>query len=213
VAAILVCAASFSVASSIAWAHEFAPKPIRKSFATFPRQIAEWSGQEGQLEPAVLKVLKATDTYSGDFSTAPKAPHVNFFVAYYDSLSKGGAIHSPRVCLPGSGWEFASFEEKDFGELPPATPGTFNRVIVQKGNQKILMYYWFQQRERRTANEFSMKYYLLMDGLTKGRNDGALVRILTPITAAGQKDVTEADDRLHAFAQVVLPTMQSYLPQ
>ena len=40
-------------------------------------------------------------------------------------------------------------------------------MIIQKGEQKLLMYYWFQQRERRSANEFTMKYYLLLDSLTK----------------------------------------------
>ena len=61
------------------------------------------------------------------------------------------------------------------------------------------MYYWFQQRERRSANEFAMKYYLLLDSLTKNRKDGALVRIYTPIAAGGLKGVAEADDRLHAL--------------
>ena len=74
------------------------------------------------------------------------------------------------------------------------------------------MYYWFQQRERRSANEFTMKYYLLLDSLIKNWKDGALVRIYTPITAGGLKGVAEADDRLHAFAQAVLPTMKSYIP-
>jgi EpsI family protein len=75
------------------------------------------------------------------------------------------------------------------------------------------MYYWFQQRERRTANEFTAKYFLLVDGLTKNRKDGALVRIYTPIVAAGDVGLAEADARLHAFANAVLPQTGDYLPQ
>jgi exosortase D (VPLPA-CTERM-specific) len=213
IAAAFVCASAFGLASSITWAHEFAPRPARDSFVGFPRQIGEWSAREGQLEPAVLEILKATDTYIGNFANnAAKAAPINLLMVYYDSLAKGAAIHSPRVCMPGSGWEFASFEENDFRELAPATPGTFNRVIIQKGDQRGLMYYWFQQRERRTANEFSMKYYLLMDSLKKQRKDGALIRIYTPILP-GEKGLAEADHRLHAFAEVLLPRMTGFLPQ
>jgi EpsI family protein len=150
----------------------------------------------------------------GDFVETAEDPPVSLFVAYYDSLSKGAAIHSPRVCLPGSGWEFASFAERNFSELAPGVAGTYNYVLVQKGKQKILMYYWFQQRERRTANEFSMKYYLLLDSLSKSRRDGALVRLYTPVVAtAGENGMLEADARLRAFAQAMFPRMASYLPQ
>ena len=93
-------------------------------------------------------------------------------------------------------------------------PGTYNYVVVQKGENRILMYYWYQQRERRTADEFSMKYYLLVDSLFKSRKDGALVRLMTPVIAgAGQKGEAQADARLHAFAQTMLSTMPRYLPQ
>jgi len=91
--------------------------------------------------------------------------------------------------------------------------GTFNRVVIQKGREKMLMYYWFQQRERRTANEFSMKYYLLADSLTKSRKDGALIRLLTPIDAGAENGEAEADDRIKAFIGATVPKLNAYLPQ
>jgi exosortase D (VPLPA-CTERM-specific) len=211
--ALLTCAVTFGVTSWIVWAQAHTPPPVRQSFVSFPRDFADWSGREGQLEPAILKVLNATDYYIGDFSQTSEKSLVNLFVVYYGSLSKAGAIHSPRVCLPGSGWEFASFEERNFDVLTPGVPGTFNRVIVQKGNQRILMYYWFQQRERRTANEFSMKYYLLMDSLKKSRKDGALIRVFTPILSGSEKGISDADSRLRAFAHAIIPQLNGYLPQ
>lgn len=209
---LIVCIAAFGVVSTIAWAHQFSSKPVRQNFAVFPHKIGEWSGREGQLEPTVASVLSATDYYIGDFSLTSNRSPVNIFVAYYDTLSKGAAIHSPRVCLPGSGWEFISFEERSFGELAAGATGTFNRVIIQKGESKMLMYYWFQQRERQTANEFGMKYYVLVDRLKSGRTDGALLRLSTPIVSGGQ-GLAEADQRLRAFAGVALPKMSSYLPK
>jgi len=211
---VLVCAGALGVVSSTASAYKSAPIPVRENFADFPRRIDRWTAQGGELEPSLLDALKATDYYIGDFIEAPGSPSVNLFVAYYDSLSKDAAIHSPRVCLPGSGWEFAFFEERNFNELAAGVPGTYNYVLIQKGEQKMLMYYWYQQRERRVANEFSMKYYLLVDSLFKSRKDGALVRLYTPVvTAAGEKGEAEAGARLHAFARALFARMPSYLPQ
>ena len=211
---VLVCAGIFGATTSIALAYNSATKPVREGFADFPRQIDRWIGQSVPLDSETIDGLKATDYYSGDFVQATGAPSVNLFVAYYDSLAKGAAIHSPRVCLPGSGWEFASFEERNFADLANGAPGTYNYAVVQKGEQKILMYYWYQQRERRTANEFSMKYYLLVDNLFKSRKDGALVRLYTPILAsAGEKGEAEAATRLRSFVQAISSRMTDYLPQ
>jgi exosortase D (VPLPA-CTERM-specific) len=211
-AAMFTCAVAVITISSIAWVHARTPGPSRLTFSTFPQRIGDWSSHEGQLDPAVLAVLKSSDYYVSDFSEPGSSIPVNVFVAYYDSLNKGAAIHSPQVCLPASGWEFASIEQRDFRELTPGTSGSFNRVVVQKGQQKILMYYWFQQRERRTADEFRMKYYLLVDSVMKSRRDGALVRIYTRILP-GEKGAADAEVKLQNFAKTVVPTMSGYLPQ
>jgi exosortase D (VPLPA-CTERM-specific) len=211
---VLVCAGTFGIAMSIASAFKSMPALVRESFVSFPRQIDSWTGQPAPLDLGVLDVLKATDTYSGDFSEGHGIPPVNLFVAYYDSLSKGAAIHSPRVCLPGSGWEFASFEQRNFSELEPGVPGAYNHVLIQKGEQKILMDYWYQQRQRRTADEFGMKYYLLVDSFFKSRKDGALVRLFTPVDAkAGDDGLAEANARLHGFEHAVFSRLPNYLPE
>ena len=209
---VLVCAGTLAATNTITSALESAPMPYRSSFAEFPRQIDDWTGREGRLEPEILSMLKPTDYYVGDFKRA-LGPPVDLFVVYYSSLSRGAAIHSPRVCLPGSGWEFASFEERPFSEIKAGTTGTYNRVVIQKGEQKALMYYWFQQRERRTANEFSMKYYLLVDSFKKSRKDGALVRLYTPILSPSEGGELQADAHLRTFAAAMLPRMTKYLPQ
>jgi exosortase D (VPLPA-CTERM-specific) len=209
--AVGVCAITLAITTSTAWMYRSMPTPTRESFATFPRQVDSWRGQPQQLDRESLDGLKPTDYYVGDFVDASNIPPVNLFVAYYGSLNRGAAIHSPRVCLPGAGWEFASFEERSFSNLATGAPGTYNYVVIQKGEQRILMYYWFQQRERRTAGEFSMKYYILLDSLHKGRKDGALVRLYTPIV--GTNGETTADSRLRSFARAILSKMPAYLPE
>jgi exosortase D (VPLPA-CTERM-specific) len=217
--AIMICAGALGATASIAASYQSMPKLVRQSFTDFPQQIGGWAGAPIALDAEILGALKDADTYNGDFTEghnaegAAAAP-VSLFVAYYDSLSTAAAIHSPRVCLPGSGWEFASFEERNFGDVINGVTGTYNHVLIQKGEQKILMYYWYQQRDRRTANEFGMKYYVLVDNLLKGRKDGALVRLYTPIiTSVGDSAEAEAEARLRSFAAALAPKLPNYLPE
>jgi exosortase D (VPLPA-CTERM-specific) len=211
---VLVCAATFGVTSSVASAMRSAPIPVRDSFSGFPRDLGDWTGQPTELDAATLGLLRPTDYYLGDFAEKPSDVPVNFYSVYYNSLAEGAAIHSPRVCLPGAGWEFASLQERKFSELAPGVAGTYTYAVIQKGEQKILMYYWYQQRQRRTASEFWMKYYLLVDNLFTSRTDGGLVRLDTPIIAAdGDRGEAKANARLQNFAQTLFPKLPSYLPQ
>jgi exosortase D (VPLPA-CTERM-specific) len=212
--AFCVCLATFAASTSIADAARSLPPPTRKSFIDFPTQLGGWTVDAKSIQSQqIVNELKSTDGYFADFTARATAPTVNLFVAYYDSLSKNAAIHSPRVCLPGSGWEFSSFQERKFNELIPGVSGTYNDVVIQKGTQKILMFYWYQQRQRHTADEFAMKYYLLVDSLLQSRKDGALVRIFTPIvTADGDKAETNAAARLLSFVRAAYPALPAYLP-
>jgi EpsI family protein len=100
---------------------------------------------------------------------------VNLYIAYYNSQRKGEAVHSPRSCLPGGGWQMRDFGQRS--ELPgvpvDGQPLRVNRTLIELGNQRELVYYWFQQRGRVIDNEFAVKWYLFWDALTRHRTDGA----------------------------------------
>ena len=86
----------------------------------------------------------------------------------------------------------------------------FNRVVIGKGPQKQLVYYWFEERGMKIANEYWSKLYLLRDALFENRTDGALVRLTTPVYPGEPED--DADKRLQEFTRVVVPALAPYLP-
>ena len=79
------------------------------------------------------------------------------------------------------------------------------------GSQKQLVYYWFEQRGRRIANEYWMKWYLLVDSILMNRTDGALVRVITPIYP--NEPVSAAEDRLQDFLGGTISKLPEYVPQ
>jgi EpsI family protein len=137
---------------------------------------------------------------------------VNFYSAYYASQRKGESVHSPRSCLPGGGWEIQSLTQRDIpGVKVGEVPLRVNRVLISYGEQKQVVYYWFQQRGRVITNEYLVKWYLFWDALTRNRTDGALVRLTTIVTEG--EEIPAADARLSAFAAAAVPRLHTYIPE
>ena len=151
----------------------------RQSFATFPRELGNWrqQGAATRLDEGIAEVLGADDYRSVYFTSPTAAAPVEFFSAWYNDQTKGG-VHSPEICLPGGGWEIAWLERTDIGQsLDLETPFEINRAIIQKGQARMMVYYWFDQKGRKIAWDFAAKYWLMVDGIRTGRTDGALVRL------------------------------------
>jgi EpsI family protein len=154
--------------------------------------------------------LRFDDYLLADYRQGNAAP-INLYVAYYQSQRKGESAHSPRTCIPGGGWEISSIRSIDVGDPSRAEPHLpVNRVIIQKNDEKQLVFYWFQQRGRLLTNEYSVKYYLFWDAATRNRTDGALVRMTSPVLAGESESKAEA--RLAAFTQEVYPTLTRFIP-
>lgn len=168
--------------------------PHRDSFALFPRTLGEWrqDGPAQFLDTRVAITLGADDYHQVTLRKAGEEHTVGLFMAWYDDQTKGG-VHSPEICLPGAGWEIAWLERSDITEtMGTETDFNINRAIIQKGEVRMMIYYWFQQKDRRIAWDFAAKYWLLIDGITTGRTDGALVRLTTTIDPGEDEAATEA---------------------
>lgn len=185
--------------------------PQRESFFAFPNQVERWTGRREVMEQIYLDALKLDDYVLTDYFRDGHE-QVNFYAAWYDSQRAGNSAHSPRSCLPGGGWHMTEFNRVDVPEVQMAgKPLRVNRVQIELGNRKQLVYYWFQQRGRVITNEYLVKWYLFVDSLTRQRTDGALVRLVTPL-AIGEP-VEQADRRLVEFASQVAPRLERYIPE
>jgi exosortase D (VPLPA-CTERM-specific) len=184
----------------------------RTSFAVFPMQIGNWSGSTTVLDATIQRVLGADDYIIADYAASDVPVPVNLFVAFYRSQTEGSGIHSPEVCIPGGGWEVSRWTQSEI-TLRNSPHATFavNRATIQKGDNRQLVYYWFEQRGRRMTSDYAAKFYTVWDSIMQGRSDGALVRVATPIRRNGGE--AEADQRLRGFLEAALPSLPRYVPQ
>ncbi len=184
--------------------------PLRRMFTEFPVRIGVWHGTTEKLEEVFIEALKFTD-YSLVNYTDGKGHLINFYAAYYESQRKGESVHSPRSCLPGGGWKIEAIDQVT---LPTASHRgralRVNRVLISQGDQRELVYYWFQERGRILTNEFLVKWDLLEDALVKNRTDGALIRLVMLLPP--DADLPDYEARLSDFAAKISPLLPEYVP-
>lgn len=194
--------------------------PERVTFSEFPLVLGSWVGREVPLadtadrRKALLDSLDLTDYFSAEYSNRREPAQVGVWIAFYNSQAKGSAIHSPRTCIPGGGWEIASLEEETMPSVTHISgkPLKYLRLMVRKGESASLVYYWFDGRNRNSANEFEAKWEVFLDSLLYARTDGALVRFITPVGIDNEENIARADQRLQEFIELIYPEIDRFVP-
>ena len=183
--------------------------PPREALSNLPLELDGWVGREQPIDPDALRVLGNGEFLFRDYVPAPQGIWVNLFIAYFATQRTGSTMHSPKNCLPGSGWTPV---ESGYMELQTsAGPATVNRYVIARGSERQVVLYWYQSHGRYIASEYSAKIHLVLDSIRMNRSDAALVRLVTPIVSG--EDSKAAEQRLLAFAQMIAPQMDRVIPR
>ncbi len=187
-----------------AWAYLGEAHVDRKELKSFPQTVGVWqrTGNDQILDNETLKVLKASDYLLRDFRK-PNGPAANLYVGYYASQRSGATYHSPLNCLPGSGWTLSE-PGKAMVSLPDGSTFAANKYVIQNGDYKSLMIYWYQGRGRNVASEYWGKIYTVFDSVKLRRSDGAMVRVTVPI-GNSEADAEKSAIEFASAASAVLP--------
>lgn len=179
--------------------------PLAAAIAT---EIEGLHSREVTLSDAELRVAGVTAYLARSYQASDTSRAVTFslYVGYYAQQTQGQTIHSPKNCLPGSGWEPLASRAETVATA--AGPVTVNRYLLQNGKQRALVLYWYQGRGRVAWNEYLVKWNLLRDAALKRRSDEALVRVVVPV--AGTEE--QAFGLAARVAGAVVPSLAKALP-
>jgi EpsI family protein len=184
--------------------------PAAPPMAAFPSELGGWRMvAEYPVEEEVQKVLRADDTLNRSYVSAGQVP-LNLFMAYFKSQKTGVAPHSPKNCLPGSGWAPLSSEIAMVQIPGRSEPLEVNRFIVARGTEKTLVLYWYQTAYRVIASEYEAKVWLVIDSLMHRRSDTAIVRVVAPLPEGREGEI----DKLTAeFISAAFPAVSRQIPR
>jgi EpsI family protein len=174
-----------------------------------PETIAGLTGMDLPIDQEQLDVLGNGDFLSRIYGNGVQSGQVGLFIAYFASQRTGATMHSPRNCLPGSGW---SFESSQYVTMKDANgkPHRVGEYIIANGNNRQFVIYWYQAHGRSIANEYEAKAYLVSDAIEMNRTDGALVRVITQIY--GTSGVDGARERAEGFVAELMPQLPRFIP-
>ena len=207
---VIVVAFLFVTISLRAWLNTAPPVPLRKSFAEYPASVGNWKlVATSQLSDDISGVLKADDYMLRKYQD-PSGRSVDMFVAYYKTQAAGESMHSPKNCLPGSGWTPIVNDRVVLKNDANGKPVEINRYVIENGGERALVLYWYQANGRTIASEYWGKFYLVWDALHTRRRDGAIVRLLVPL-ARGEDSQRPLESALE-FARVAGSSLPAYLP-
>lgn len=177
--------------------------------SSFPLQIGDWQGTTLPIAADDLAILGPGEFLMRDYRASSGDP-VNLYIAYFPSQRMGDGIHSPKNCLPGSGWTPLESGQLSIRNDDGSTISV-NRYIVAQGLSRGLVLYWYQAHGRVTASEYVAKVRFVEDSISMNRTDGALVRIVVPFT--NQSDLRMAQQTALAFIARIRPMLDAYIPR
>jgi EpsI family protein len=165
---------------------------------SIPLQIGGFTGIDNPpLSDSVLRELKASSYISRRY----RAPGVeaDLFIAFYSQQRAGESMHSPKHCLPGSGWEIWNYDTA--GIQSGGGQVTVNKYSISRAGERCTVLYWYQSRERIVASEYLGKLLLARDALLHNGTAASIVRILVP-------DEPHAVSDAGALAARLIPELQ-----
>jgi EpsI family protein len=181
-----------------------------KPLDQFSLGTGKWSLiQNVDIDKETLSILKADDLLSRIYEDRGTGKMATLFVAYFQTQRTGKAPHSPKNCLPGSGWVQNQSGMIDIDVPGEAAPIRVNRYIVSHGDNQSVVLYWYQSHNRVIASEYAAKIFTVVDSIRYNRSDTSLVRVVVPVQDG---DTQGAVNTAVSFVKAAFEPLKEYLP-
>jgi EpsI family protein len=197
----------FALAAAAATALDLAAPPPEATTATraIPRVIGRWVGTDVPLEPRIHAILGTEDVLVRRYASVGGREVVLYVVHAAESRR---VAHPPEICFSGGG-----YVEREAGAATLAAAGgraiPANRMVLERGGQALLVYYWFRLDGRDTASYLEHQLETLLRRVRRERREASMVRLSTSI---GPEGVAGAEARLKAFADEALGPALAAIP-
>ena len=184
--------------------------PAHRPLEMFSVDAPDWSlVQNVPIDQDTLDVLKADDLLSRIYQNTHTGETATLFVAYFETQRTGKAPHSPKNCLPGSGWAPSQAGTVNIPVTGESAPIRVNKYVVSRGQNQSIVLYWYQSHNRVIASEYSAKIYTVADSIRYNRSDTALVRVVVNVADG---DTDRATRTAESFVRAFFDPLKQYLP-
>ena len=113
------------------------------------------------------------------------------------------------VCFPGQGWAVSNRSTGEMS-LDPKNGEiiSYSSMVVERGDSRQLLIYWFQAYDRTNPDTFSQKLATLWNKVSGVGQDNAFVRISTSLNGTS---ADEARETIFRFIRAFYPVFLDYV--
>ena len=168
-----------------------------------PSQILEFRQvrPDSPVLESIRQTLETNTILMRDYVSIYDRP-VNLTIVYAEKTRR--SIHFPEVCFTGQGWE-----THGKSSIPVGIYFVGQGLIVQKGDSKEAVLYWFKTGNELTGNYYMNTYYWSWDKLMLRNPSTMLIRLSTPVGEQGDKLAFQI---LSDFASGLTPILLDTIP-
>lgn len=171
----------------------------------FPKEIGDWKSWDLPISEDVYAVLETRNVFTRQYKNS--AGKEAYLMLVY-SQNNRKVSHPPEICYAGSGVSILS-NEPAYIKLNSGKSNKVNRLFVEQGDTKQLMYYWFKVGDSFTSNYWKQQFLIVWKTLLGKSASSALIRISVSIDAAGPAKAVETSNE---FMQMIFSYFKEYLP-
>lgn len=151
-----------------------------------PEAIGQWTGTEMSLDPSALGLIRPDSYIFRNYRMDEVA--INVYLGWYETMDKSDLAHSPLICYHGQGWAVREQSNKQI-TIKDASTVNAQRMVIQKGAQSELVFYWYQTGSYTTGSMGKMRIRLFGRKLMGQSEKNCFVR--TTISLKGDKRAIE----------------------
>lgn len=183
--------------------------PIKQPLNRFPVTLGDWHALSSRASSEAVVQMLGVDDYIEYNYSKPSGQSLNFYAAFYESIGTGGGYHSPKNCIPGSGWGIDAVKTVTIVPAGKQEPVQIAEMIIRNRNEYQVVFYWYQNRGRIIHSEYLEKIYQVMDAILMKRRDGTFVRLMAPAPGG---DIQQTEQMLQQFAGLAISDLENFLP-
>lgn len=175
-----------------------------------PMKLGDWRANENLvIGDETKEILKSNQDLWRSYRDSNNQ-EIGLFVAYFKDQKYGEQIHSPKHCLPGSGWKIVDRETYNVQlRNSPSSQLKINKLVISKKYLNEIMLYWFWTRSGVITSEYDLKFSLAKNALLRNPTDAAFIRINLPLP---QGDHSPALQSASQFISDIFPAIKNILP-
>jgi len=176
------------------------------SVSLMPQEIGRWKGKDLEVEERVYEILETRNLIMREYESN-SGEKIYLYIVYSQDNRK--VSHPPELCMEGEGMTVRGKELVKI-KMPTGSEITANKIIVEKGNIRNLVVYWYKAGSSYMTDYIKQQIKVSLDRLRFKRTCSALIRVSAVLL--NKEDERNKLAIIKEFCQQLYPYLDKIIP-